>query len=116
MARMLGYESVEELLTRNMNSDIYADPEDRTELIRRYAEGPSHTDVEVVWRRKDGSPIWVQLNAHAVRDRNSGEIAYYEGFAHDVSERKLAEEMMRNQSAAFRASSTRSSPMSLRSS
>jgi diguanylate cyclase (GGDEF)-like protein/PAS domain S-box-containing protein len=104
MVRMLGYETVEELLSRNMSTDVYASPEDRLAIIQRYDDGRSHADVEVLWKRKDGSPIWVQLNAHAVKDRVTGKTSYYEGFAHDVSERKLAEEMMRNQSAAFRAS------------
>jgi diguanylate cyclase (GGDEF)-like protein/PAS domain S-box-containing protein len=102
MARLLGYESVDELLSLNMASDIYMYSHDRDALIQRISERETQADVEVLWKRKDGSPIWMQLNAHAVRDRDGR--VHYEGFAHDISERKYAEEMMRNQSAAFRAS------------
>jgi diguanylate cyclase (GGDEF)-like protein/PAS domain S-box-containing protein len=104
MARVLGYEGVEELLAQNMDRDVYMHSEDRRALMELYDDGRTHADVEVLWKRRDGSPIWVQLNAHAVIDSITGETLYYEGFAHDISERKLAEEMMRNQSAAFRAS------------
>jgi diguanylate cyclase (GGDEF)-like protein/PAS domain S-box-containing protein len=104
MARLLGYDGVDALLARNMGADIYMHSEDRQALLERYNDGQRNADVEALWKRKDGSPVWVQLNAHAVLDRVTGELLYYEGFAHDISERKLAEEMMRNQSAAFRAS------------
>lgn len=46
--------------------------------------------------RKDGSKIWISVNARAVRDEG-GAIRYYEGTAQDINGRKRAEA----RSAAF---------------
>jgi diguanylate cyclase (GGDEF)-like protein/PAS domain S-box-containing protein len=90
LARMLGYDSVEDLLTRNLERDVYADPSQREELIRRFEPFGYANNVETKWRRKDGSPIWVQLNAHGIRSSHG--TMYFEGFVYDVTERKRAEE------------------------
>ncbi|HEX8169812.1 MAG TPA: EAL domain-containing protein [Thermoanaerobaculia bacterium] len=90
LARMLGYESVEELLTKNLERDVYFDAQQREELIRRFEPFGYANNVELRWRRRDGTPIWVQLNAHSIR--NSGRSPIFEGFVYDVSERKRAEE------------------------
>jgi diguanylate cyclase (GGDEF)-like protein/PAS domain S-box-containing protein len=103
LARILGYQTVDELLQRNMTTDIYFDGGHRTTLIGKYGPLGVAGDLEVLWKRKDGTPIWIQLNCHAIRG-NTDESAYYEGFVHDVDERKKAEETMRNQSAAMGAS------------
>ena len=42
-------------------------------------------------KRQDGSPVWVRTASRAVRDA-SGAGEYLEGFVHDISERKQAEE------------------------
>ena len=90
LARMLGYDSAEELLTRNLDRDVYAEAGQRDELIRRFEPFGYANNVELQWRRKDGSPIWVQLNAHGIRSSHG--TTYFEGFVYDVSERKRAEE------------------------
>jgi PAS domain S-box-containing protein len=43
--------------------------------------------------RKDGSIIWVSINAHVVRDE-CGAVLYYEGTIQDISKRKAAEEAL----------------------
>jgi diguanylate cyclase (GGDEF)-like protein/PAS domain S-box-containing protein len=92
LARMLGYDSVEELLQRRMASDVYYHESQREELIRRFEPHGYANDVELRWKRKDGSPIWVQLNAHAIKS-GTGTL-YFEGFVYDVTERKRAEESL----------------------
>jgi diguanylate cyclase (GGDEF)-like protein/PAS domain S-box-containing protein len=92
LARMLGYETAEELLTRNLTRDVYADPAQREELIRIFAPRGSASDYELLWKRKDGSTIWVELTAHAVSAPGGG--MYFEGFVRDVTERKLAEQKL----------------------
>jgi diguanylate cyclase (GGDEF)-like protein/PAS domain S-box-containing protein len=94
MAHMLGYDTVEELLAKNMRRDIYVDPELRDDLIRNYAFASRDrpTSHEVLWKRKDGSLIWVTLNAHTVRSPHG--VAYFEGFVYDVTERRIAEERL----------------------
>jgi len=102
LARMLGYDSIEDLLTRNLERDIYFEARQRDELIRRFEPFAYANNLELQWKRKDGTPIWVQLNAHSIRSPHGA--AFFEGFVYDVTERKLAEEMLRNQSAAMTAS------------
>jgi diguanylate cyclase (GGDEF)-like protein/PAS domain S-box-containing protein len=102
LARMLGYDSVEELLTRNLERDIYLDPRQRDELIRRFEPYAYANNVELQWKRKDGSALWVQLNAHGVRSSHG--TLFFEGFVYDVTERKQFEELLRKQSAAITAS------------
>ncbi|HEX6639455.1 MAG TPA: EAL domain-containing protein, partial [Thermoanaerobaculia bacterium] len=102
LARMLGYDSVDELLTRNLERDIYLDLKQRDELIRRFEPYAYANNVELQWRRKDGTAIWVQLNAHGVRSSHGS--LFFEGFVYDVTERKEFEELLRKQSAAITAS------------
>jgi diguanylate cyclase (GGDEF)-like protein/PAS domain S-box-containing protein len=90
LARMLGYDSVEELLTKNLERDIYFDQKQREELIRRFEPFAYATNVELQWKRKDGSPIWVKLNVHGIRSSHG--TLFFEGFVYDVTEQKRAEE------------------------
>ncbi|MDP9193543.1 MAG: EAL domain-containing protein [Acidobacteriota bacterium] len=102
LARMLGYDSVDELLTKNLERDIYLDSKQRDELIRRFEPYAYANNVELQWKRKDGTAIWVQLNAHGVRSSHGS--LFFEGFVYDVSERKQVEELLKKQAAAITAS------------
>jgi diguanylate cyclase (GGDEF)-like protein/PAS domain S-box-containing protein len=102
LARMLGYESVDELLTKNLEQDVYLDAHQRDELVRRFEPFAYANNVELQWKRKDGTVIWVQLNAHGIRSSHG--TLFFEGFVYDVTERKRAEEMLHKQSAAMTAS------------
>jgi len=102
LARMLGYDSVDDLLTKNLEREVYSDPSQREELIRRFEPFGYANNVELQWKRKDGTLIWVQLNAHGIRSSHG--TMYFEGFVYDISERRKAEEMLRKQSAAMTAS------------
>jgi diguanylate cyclase (GGDEF)-like protein/PAS domain S-box-containing protein len=101
LARMLGYDSVEELLGRNLGSDIYYHPEQREENIRRFAPRGYAADLELMWKRRDGTPIWIQLNAHALTAGDG--TLMFEGFVTDITERNAANETARQQSAAMTA-------------
>ncbi|HEY0140733.1 MAG TPA: EAL domain-containing protein [Thermoanaerobaculia bacterium] len=92
LARMLGYDSVEELLTKNLAQDMYLAAEDRESLIRRFEPQGYASHHELQWRKKDGSPLWVQLNAHGIRSPQG--TMYFEGFVYDITERKRAEESL----------------------
>ncbi len=90
LARMLGYASVEELLKVDMGRDVWYSQAEREHLFRTFEPQGYATDVEVRWKRKDGTPIWIQLSAHIIRSASGS--AFYEGFVYDISNRKLAEE------------------------
>ena len=96
MARMLGYESPEELLETisNIGGQLYVEPERREEVYRLALRDGFVSGFEVEMLRKDGSHVWVSVNARAVYDARGG-IAGYEGTVEDVTKRKRAEEALR---------------------
>jgi len=102
LAMMLGYDSVEDLLQQDLR-EIYFDPQERKDLIAKYEPAGAAIGREVRWKRKDGSVIWVQLNAHAIKD-DTGKTLYFEGFVDDITDKITAEETMRIQAVAMEAS------------
>ncbi|MCB1562081.1 MAG: PAS domain-containing sensor histidine kinase [Alphaproteobacteria bacterium] len=96
MARILGYHSPEEILrsVKNANCEVYGDIRTREKFIRRLEEEGSVTNNEIKVRRKDGSEVWVNENAHVVRDE-SGVVLYYEGSLEDITSRKKTDTVLR---------------------
>lgn len=94
LLKMLGYESAAELLKANLASDIFRhEPEHQrfTDLLSRTDEVK---DVELEWKRQDGTPITVRCSARTVKDE-SGVPAYFEVFAEDVTEKRALEKQLR---------------------
>ena len=104
LARMLGYESPEELIRerRNVALQGYVDPKGRDEFQRLLETQDTVAGFEHQLYRKDRSKIWVSENARAVRDE-SGKLLYYEGTVEDITERKRAEEELRVSLRHYRA-------------
>jgi PAS domain S-box-containing protein len=94
LAQILGYNSKEELLQLNMSKDIYYNSKEREKHIARYEPLGSVADLEVSWKKKDGTPIWIQLTARALKD-HSGKTLSFDGFVRDVSGLKEAETALR---------------------
>ncbi|HEX6946073.1 MAG TPA: PAS domain-containing sensor histidine kinase [Acidimicrobiia bacterium] len=96
LAELLGFGSVE-AMERGMSpvEAVYVDPPRRDIWLQKIeAEGVVH-EFDVELKRVDGSTVWVQDTARAVRDE-SGEIIYYEGALIDVTA-KVAAERSRNE-------------------
>ena len=96
MARMFGYESAEELLgaVSNIGDQLYVEPERRTEFNRLAVRDGFVSGFEAQLLRKDGTPVWISANARAIYD-DEGEVVGYEGTLEDITERKRAEEALR---------------------
>ena len=94
LVKMLGYDSEEELKKLNIGSDIYVKPDERKSNIEAINASGRLKDVELVLKRKDGKLITVLENSHSVSDRK-GDILYFEGTLVDITERKKAEEALR---------------------
>jgi len=96
MARMLGYDSPEELITgvTDIASQVYAYPDERAEFIRMIEKQGFMRNYEVRFRRKDGSIIWVSGTMRTVRDDKRHIL--YEGIVEDVTQRKASVERLRN--------------------
>jgi PAS domain S-box-containing protein len=95
LARMLGYESEQELQASDVAHDLYADPDERKVLTEKLEEQGELRNAELVLKRRDGGEITVLENARAVRDER-GQVLYYEGTLTDITERKRAEEALKD--------------------
>src|SRR5215204_1618497 len=80
LVRMFGYDSTQELLSSvsNVGNSLFAQPEQREEVIQRLQQYDSVSGMEGLGIRKDGSEMWFSLSARAIRD-NSGELVRLEG-------------------------------------
>jgi two-component system, cell cycle sensor histidine kinase and response regulator CckA len=100
LAKILGYSSVEELLQCDMAKDIYWNKSERMKLIQEYEPKGKASDIEIRWKRKDGNPVWIQLNAHAIKDQ-AEDTMYFDGFVLDLTERKKAQEALHLQTSYY---------------
>lgn len=98
-ARMLGFESFEEISKRNLEE---ADYEATRKAFREKIERDGAViGMESNWTRKDGSTIFVRESAKAIRDAN-GKIVYYDGSFEDISGRVQAESALRESERLYR--------------
>ena len=86
LVALLGYDSEEELLGVNIDTEIYRNPGDRARYIKGVGESDRIDGVEVDWKRKDGTPITVRLSGRVVRNRAGG-ITSFEVMAENVTQR-----------------------------
>src|SRR6266850_660175 len=102
LARMHGFDSPEEFIRCRLDitHEVYVDPARREEFKRLIAEHGVVREFEHQIYRKDGSRIWISVNARAVRD-GQGSVAYYEGTTQDITERKRSEEELRESEERF---------------
>lgn len=91
LVQILGYSSKEELLKVNIEKDIYSVESERELLINKYEPKGFVGDHQIQCKKKDGSKIWIQLTAVAVKNK-SGKTLYFDGFVRDISEQKKIEE------------------------
>ncbi len=86
VARLVGYRSSEELMqaVTDIGTEIYADPQDRAELIRLLCERDSVQSFESRYRRQDGSTVRVAMDARIVRNER-GNPRFIEGFVRDIA-------------------------------
>ena len=99
-AQLLGYDSPEELCTRDA-SDVYFDLADRESLKRLLARDGKVANFPVSLRRKDGTPLHILANSEFLRDA-SGSPAYIETSVQDVSVLRELEGRLRESEARFR--------------
>ncbi|PKN68466.1 MAG: hypothetical protein CVU54_14860 [Deltaproteobacteria bacterium HGW-Deltaproteobacteria-12] len=99
MARMLGYDSPEELIANvtditDVHNPIHLNPDDRSKIMGMIEKQGSVKNYDVPLCRKDGRIISVSATIQAVRDEK-GQIIYYEGIGEDITDRKESIERMR---------------------
>ncbi len=103
LARMLGFDSPEELMSARTDiaREHYVDQQSREAFKQSMEEDGFVFDFEFEAYRKDKSKIWLSENVRAVRDQD-GIVAYYEGTTQDITGRKRAEEALRESEERYR--------------
>lgn len=86
IANILGY-SIDELIDEIKTTQIYADPEIRTQLIEDVIKKDGFHKKEVIWIKKDKNRIIAELTVRKVLN-SLNEIAYLEIFIEDITEKK----------------------------
>jgi PAS domain S-box-containing protein len=87
IVKILGYDSKDELMSIDIKSELYFEPNDRESLVLN----ASSDDLDVFpMKKKDGSVVWIEDHGWYVKDNND-HIIFHEGILRDVTERKLAE-------------------------
>jgi PAS domain S-box-containing protein len=94
-AKMLGYESPEEIITNvtDIGQQLYANSNDRKKAISTIKEKRFLKDYEIQMRKKDGSTIWASFNVRLINTQEDRVI--FEGSITDITERKQVEEALR---------------------
>jgi len=92
LVRMFGYDSAEEAQSISTYS-AFVVPSRRSEMLNLLRLNGSVSGFEAEARRKDGSTCWLSISARAIGDEKGG-IAYMDGVAEDITERKMAQEAL----------------------
>ncbi len=95
LVRMLGYQSKEDLLKRQV-AEILIDPAERKALMEEAETQPMVQGREITLLRKDGTSVVCLNTAAAVRD-STGKVVRYQGAVMDVTERREIERRLRQQ-------------------
>ncbi len=101
-ARMLGFESPDELTRSGMRAqDFYVKSARRDEFFQELGRGDLLQGFESEVQRKDGGTLWVSENVRAMRSEN-GTLECLHTFLTDITERRLADEALRASEARYR--------------
>jgi PAS domain S-box-containing protein len=101
LVRMLGYTSAAEVLALHLPDDLYMDYAQWESLSTQYSDHRVIEGAELVWKKKNGEPIIVSLYARAIPDAQ-GRVVAYEGMVVDITQRKRAEDALRESEEKFR--------------
>ncbi|OFW61325.1 MAG: hypothetical protein A2Z35_04735 [Actinobacteria bacterium RBG_19FT_COMBO_36_27] len=85
---MLGYKNKEELISKDINRDIYYSEKDRPQFNER--EKLFITRL----KKKDGTVVWVEISPRVIYEGSTP--LYYEGIVRNIDERKKSEEEIRH--------------------
>ncbi len=84
LVNLLGAKSIDDVLNQNIKKDFFFDPEDGNKIFSKYKPVTEGLKLELKWKRKNGSPFWIELNIHTVKD-SLGKTLCYQGFVKDIT-------------------------------
>jgi len=99
---MLGYSSVDQL--RGIHAlQLYFDPSDRDELLRRVSASREVREAEICFRRRDNSRCWALLNVRLLDPPPGQTGGTMVSTIVDITQRKLWEDTLRQSEERFTA-------------
>ncbi len=99
--RMLGFDSIEEVTQLNMPRGGNLATQSSIELHDRIVRDGAVFGLERTRTRKDGSTLYVRENVKAIRDEQ-GRVLHYDGTFEDITDRKQAEQALRESETRYR--------------
>ncbi|MBI4964098.1 MAG: PAS domain S-box protein [Desulfomonile tiedjei] len=93
LVKMLGYRATEDVLCLDLNTELWADPEERPRFQAIIERQGFVRDYQGTFRSKDGQVIYVSLSSHVWRDR-LGKVGGYRGFVVDRTREKLMSDQL----------------------
>ena len=94
LLRMLGYNSLQELASRNLEGEGFEAGYPRSAFREQIEREGEVRGLETAWKKRDGSVVFFRESARALR-ANDGSVLYYDGIIEDITERKHLEEQLR---------------------
>ncbi len=82
-------------LSTLQSSNLYADPEDRKEIVKKINKNGFIKNEVLQFRRKDGSVFTGSLTINGIKNQN-GIIDFFDGIIEDITEKHLAENKLKN--------------------
>lgn len=93
LLRLLGYDSFDELLKLNVETDVYVDSQHRIKLFENLQSGNTDKPTQLELKKKDGSRIIVLAHSRILQD-DAGEVIGFEGALEDITERMMLERQL----------------------
>ncbi len=98
-AKFLGFKNRYEILQKPFYlADSYADINDRNKILQLLLSENEFQDLEIRYKKNDNSIIWLRISGKGDFVNN-----WIEGFADDITERKLTEEALQASEEKYRS-------------
>jgi PAS domain S-box-containing protein len=93
LLKLLGYDSFDELLKLNIETDVYVNSQHRNKLLENLQNGDGGKAMQLELRKKDGSRIIVLAHSRTLHDDHQSVVGF-EGALEDITERTMLERQL----------------------
>ncbi len=93
LLRLLGYDSFDELLQLNVETDVYVNSQHRIKLVENLQNGAADKATQLELKKKGGSRIIVLAHSRILLDDHQNVIGF-EGALEDITERTMLERQL----------------------